>query len=200
MPDKPSSAGILLAHGSGAGQDHPWIIAMRGLLAARGYPTMTFNYDYIESGRRGPDRPDRLLAVHSAAADRLATYVDEVVLAGKSMGGRMASHLVGDQRWPAVAIAYFGYPLVAMGKGEPRPVDHLHRISMPQYFVCGTRDRLSPPVLIESLVCSLPNAFRFVVEDGDHSLQVPKRAGITNKEVLANVASATTRWIRDSIA
>ena len=193
-PDEPNT-GLLLAHGAGAGQDHPWMTSMRDLLAAGGLTVMTFNYAYTEAGRRSPDRMARLLEVHHAAADRLAGYVDRVVLAGKSMGGRVSSHLAGDDGWPAHALVYFGYPLVPVGKGEPRPTDHLDRITAPQLFVAGTRDRLSPPDLIEPLADAQAAGHYHEVDDGDHSLRVPKRAGVSNEEVLARVAGYTVGWI-----
>ena len=198
MPENAGPVGILLAHGAGVGQDHPWMATMRGLLARQGYPTMTFNYAYSEAGRRAPDRAPKLLAVHAAAADRLATYVSSVVLAGKSMGGRVASHLAGDEDWPAEALVYLGYPLVPFGKGEPRPVDHLDRIGVPQLFVSGAKDRLGPRELIAPLADSLRAADLIVVEDGDHSLRVPKRAGRTNEQVLADVAGMVGVWLQST--
>ena len=172
------------------------MVMVRDLLAAAGFPTMTFNYAYTEAGRKSPDRPPKLLAVHAAAADRMASYVDEVVLAGKSMGGRIGSHLAGDEGWPARALVYLGYPLVPMGKGVPRPTDHLQRINVPQLFVAGTRDRLSPPTLIGPLTETLASAQIHVVPDGDHSLRVPKRSGRTNEDVLDDVVMAVAEWIR----
>ncbi len=197
MPNEPAPVGILLAPGAGVGQDHPWMVTVRDLLAAAGLPTMTFNYGYMEAGRKGPDRPPKLLAVHAAAADRMATYVEGVVLVGKSMGGRIGSHLVGDEGWPARALVYLGYPLVPIGKGEPRPTDHLYRIQVPQYFVAGTRDRLSPPALIGPLSRRIPAAEFLRVDDADHSLRVPRRAGRTNEEVLGDVVGSVAQWIRD---
>jgi predicted alpha/beta-hydrolase family hydrolase len=195
-----AETGVLLAHGAGAGQEHPFIVRVRNGLAAAGYPTLSFNYAYSEAGRRAPDRLPKLLAVHEEAADRLARYCGRVVFAGKSMGGRVGSHLAGDVGWPAAALVYLGYPLVPVGKGDPRPVDHLHQIAVPQLFVAGTRDRLSPPGLIEPLAASLPDARVIVVPDGDHSLEVPKRSGRTSEEVLggiiAEVAASLLRFRR----
>jgi predicted alpha/beta-hydrolase family hydrolase len=195
MPASAKETGILLAHGAGAGQDHPWMVAMRDLLANERFPTMTFNYAYIEAGRRAPDRAPKLLAVHRAAADRLASYTRWVVLAGKSMGGRVASHLVGDEGWPARALAYLGYPLVPVGKTVPRAIDHLHRIQVPHLFVSGTRDSLGPPHLISSLVAELPGASHLEITGGDHSLRVPKRASKSTDEVLGDVAVAVGQWL-----
>jgi len=190
-----TEVGVLLAHGAGAGQDHPFMVQAREGLAAAGFPTLTFNYAYTEAGRRAPDRAPRLLAVHEAAAHRLAQYCGRVVLAGKSMGGRVGSHLAGDIGWPAAAMVYLGYPLVPMGKGEPRPTDHLQRVVAPQLFVTGTRDRLSPPTLIESLAASLPDAAVIVVPDGDHSFKVLKRTGRTSEEVLDEIIAEVAAWL-----
>ena len=192
---EPGPVGVLLAHGAGAGQDHPWIAAVRDGLAARGLFVMSFNYRYTEAGRKSPDRMPTLLAVHRAAADAMAAECDRVVLAGKSMGGRVGSHLAGDEGWPAAALVYFAYPLVPMGKGEPRPVDHLMSINAPQLFFSGTRDRLSPPDLIRGVASSVPDGTFEIVDDGDHSFKVPKRAGTTNEAVLDGVIATTATWL-----
>ncbi|MDJ0663543.1 MAG: dienelactone hydrolase [Acidimicrobiia bacterium] len=188
-------AGILLAHGAGAGQDHPFMVALRRSMAGAGLGVMTFNYAYTEEGRKAPDRLPKLLEVHRAAADRMATYFDSVYLGGKSMGGRVGSHLVGDGSWPAAGLVYYGYPLVAMGKTEPRDTSHLSRIDAPQLFLAGSRDRLSPPTLIAPLAKSLPVGQAVIVADGDHSFKVPKRTGRSHEEVIRELATTTVAWI-----
>ena len=190
-----TGTGILLAHGAGAGQDHQFMVALRRSLAGTGIGVMTFNYAYTEEGRKAPDRLPKLLEVHRAAADRMATYFDSVYLGGKSMGGRVASHLAGDESWPATGLVYYGYPLVAMGKTEPRDTSHLNRITAPQLFLAGSRDRLSPPRLVVPLAKSLPDGCAVVIEDGDHSFKVPKRAGLTAEQVIAGLAETTADWI-----
>ena len=191
--------GVLLAHGAGVGQNHPWMATVRGGLADAGLLVMSFNYRYTEAGRKAPDRMPTLLAVHRAAADALAGECDQVILAGKSMGGRVGSHLVGDGAWPAAGLVYFGYPLVPMGRGEPRSVDHLQAIEAPQMFFAGTRDRLSPPPLIAEIARLVPDGTLEVVDDGDHSFKVPKRAGKTNDEVLSEIVTTTADWIASDI-
>ena len=195
VPRDGSGVGILLAHGAGAGQDHPFMVSLRESLALRGLTVMTFNYAYTEAGRKAPDRIPKLLAVHQAAAERLATYCDQVILAGKSMGGRVASHLAGDQGWPAHALAYYGYPLVPLGKGEPRDTSHLANIPAPQLFFAGSRDRLGPLPLVEDVVASLPNARVEVIDGGDHSFKVPKSFGRLHDEVIADLAQVTATWV-----
>ncbi|MCP4309075.1 MAG: hypothetical protein GY926_24225 [bacterium] len=194
VPKSSNGVGLLLAHGAGAGQDHVFMVTLREALAGRGYTAMTFNYAYTEAGRKAPDRLPKLLAVHLAAADRLRTYCDDVILGGKSMGGRVGSHLAGDEGWAATGLVYFGYPLVPLGKPEPRDTSHLHNIDTPQLFLTGSRDRLGPPDLIVPLAVRLPRAHAEIIEGGDHSFKVPKKMGRSQDEVIAELAATTADW------
>jgi predicted alpha/beta-hydrolase family hydrolase len=195
VPPNDNGRGVLLAHGAGAGQDHEFMVTLRNALAAGGLTVMTFNYAYTEAGRKAPDKAAKLLDVHRAAADRLRAYCDNVVLGGKSMGGRVGSHLAGDEGWPAAALVYYGYPLVPLGKQEPRDTTHLTRITVPQLFFAGTRDRLSPPAMIEPLARKLPKAEVHVVEGGDHSFKVPKAYGVAHRDIIEQLAGETANWL-----
>lgn len=186
-----SSSGVLLAHGAGAGQQHAFMAAVRNGLGDAGVTTMTFDYAYIEAGRRAPDRMPKLLEVHVAAYRRLLGYVDKITVVGKSMGGRVGSHLAGGiEEEPGrtgselAGVVYLGYPLVPLGKAEPRSTGHLHRIAVPQLFVAGTRDRLSPPDLIAPVAAAVPDGRLHVIDDADHGFHVPKRSGRTDAEVI----------------
>jgi predicted alpha/beta-hydrolase family hydrolase len=139
------------------------------LLAAAGHPTLTFDYPFVAEGRRAPDRPPALLACHRAAAGWLSHRVGSFVLAGKSMGGRMASHLAAEAPGPGhVGLVCFGYPLLPPGKQEPRSTAHLAGIRIPMLFVSGSRDRLAPLPLLEEVVAGLAGAELAVVEGADH--------------------------------
>lgn len=195
VPRDAGGTAVLLAHGAGAGQRHRFMERVRRQLAAAKVITMTFDYSYTAAGRKSPDRMPKLLAVHSAAADRLTDYADRVVLAGKSMGGRVGSHLAGDAGWPAAGLFYLGYPLVPLGKGEPRATDHLERIRAPQLFFAGTRDRLSPPELIVPLAEKLPHSRAVVIEAADHSFNVPKSSGRTTEETIDGIVAQAAEWV-----
>jgi hypothetical protein len=186
---------ILLAHGAGLGQTHPWMVAMRSQMADAGHQIMTFNYLYTAQGRKAPDRLPKLLDVHEAAAAVLIEEHGSIVLAGKSMGGRVGSHLVAEGRVAAIGLIYLGYPLVAMGKTEPRNVDHLNSIGQPQLFISGTRDRLGPQDLITAVAASVPNGTSEIVESGDHSLVPLKRTGRTLDDSFRQAVDAISDWI-----
>lgn len=188
------NVGILLAPGAGAGQDSPFMHHLGTGLGAAGFPTLAFNYPYHEAGRRRPDPAARLLACHGAAASRLAERCDQVVLAGKSMGGRLGSHLAASG-FPAAGLVYFAYPLVAVGKTDPRPTDHLEDVDVPQLFWCGHRDRMSPPPLIRALAGRLPEAEVREIPGADHSFRVPKSTGRPWTEVLDELVAGTSTFV-----
>ena len=191
--DASGALGVLLAHGAGLGQDHEWMAYVRDGLAAARIPVLTFNYPYMEAGRKAPNPARILLACHGAALSELRTRVDRVVLAGKSMGGRMGSHLAVDE---AVAgLVFYGYPLVGVGKTEPRDVSHLADVGAPMLFVQGTRDRMAPLDLIKPIVDATPDAALHIIEDGDHSFRVLKRTGRDPSDVLNEVVGVTADWM-----
>ena len=193
--DAATGPAILLAHGAGVGQDHPWMVGMRNALADAGHNVMTFNYLYTAQGRKAPDRLNKLLDVHEAAADVLAGIAGPVVLAGKSMGGRVGSHLVAERRFDALGLVYLGYPLVAIGKSEPRDTDHLVAIGVPQLFVSGTRDRLGPERLIADVAASVPRGTTEFIQTGDHSLVPLKKTERTVDDSIAQSVHAIEAWV-----
>jgi predicted alpha/beta-hydrolase family hydrolase len=194
MPPEGGSTGIVLAHGAGAGQRHAFMAGLRNRLAASGFPTMTFDYPYLDTGRRAPDRPEVLLACHRAAARRLQPYVDRVILAGKSMGGRMASHLAARGE-PAAGLVVYGYPLVPVGKSVPRSTAHLRDVDAPMLFIAGDRDRMAPLPMLEEVVGGLARARLEVMAGADHSFRLPARSGRSDTDVLEQLVSISVEWI-----
>jgi hypothetical protein len=186
-----ASTGILLAHGAGAGRSHPFMEGLRSRLAGAGFVIVAFDYPYMAAGRKAPDRLPTLVAAHEAAAAHLEGLVDRAVLAGKSMGGRVGSHLSGFDRWPRL---FYGYPLVALGKTQPRDTAHLDRLIGGLLFVQGERDRMAPLDLLRPVVERLDAALH-VVPDADHSFKVPKRSGRTESDVLDELVMVTREWL-----
>jgi len=193
-PEREKGPPILLAHGAGLGQHHPWMVMMRSRFVAAGNLVMTFDYAYMEAGRKAPDRLPKLLDVHEAVARSLSDRAGAVLLAGKSMGGRVGSHLVADERCDAMGLVYLGYPLVAMGKTEPRDTEHLKHIQVPQLFISGTRDRMGPRLAIDSVVSAVPNGSVVFIDDGDHSLTPLKRTGRNIEDSLDSAVLSIQEW------
>ena len=187
------ATGILLAHGAGSNQDHPMMVSLRDGLASAGHTVMTFNYPYTERGARSPDRPAKLIACHRGAAEALRSQVDQLFLAGRSMGGRMATHLVAEGDSAAGAILY-AYPLHPAGKPEKLRIDHFPQVLVPLLFFQGTRDALSKMELFERHIATLPNAAVELLEGVGHSF---RGKAWTAESLMERLVGRTTSWIAE---
>jgi uncharacterized protein len=178
-PAAPLRALLVLAHGAGAGQQHPFIVRYAQGLAARGIDVVPFDFPYIRAGRKSPDKAPVLedafrRAVIDAAA-RGETVGHRLFIGGKSMGGRMATHLAAaSDTWPAEApplagVIVFGYPLNPPGgpsKRSPDRVSHLVRITVPMLVVQGSRDAFGGP---DDIRGAMPRAQVLALSGADHS-------------------------------
>jgi uncharacterized protein len=166
---------FLLAPGAGAPASHPRMRTFARLLATLG-AVASFDYPYAREGRRRPDPLPRLIAAHRAALESLrASHDGPIVLAGKSMGGRIGCHVALVE--PVEAVICLGYPLCAAGDRSRLRDQVLLDLATPDLFVQGTRDPLCPLDLLEDVRKRMraPSALH-VVDDGDHSLLVSKTA------------------------
>ena len=62
LAEGPARALLVLAHGAGAGQRHPFMVDVARRIAARGIAVVTFDFPYMQARRRAPDRPPALEA------------------------------------------------------------------------------------------------------------------------------------------
>jgi predicted alpha/beta-hydrolase family hydrolase len=187
--------GILLAHGAGTNQEHPQMEMLRAGLAAGGHTVMSFNYPYTERGSKRPDRQERLLACHRAAADCLADDVDRIVLAGRSMGGRIGTYLVAEG-YPADALVLYAYPLHPAGKPDMLRIDQFSDVTIPMLFFQGTKDALARMELFEAHIAPLPNADVELLEGAGHG----PRGGGWNLETMTERYIAGTLDFMDRIS
>ncbi len=190
-------ATLVVAHGAGAGMDHPFIVGFCRAMAERDVATLRFNFPYIERGRRSPD-PERLLreawlAAFAAAAGGVGDR--PVLVGGKSLGGRIASLCAADGM-PAAGLVFLGYPLHPPGKPERIRDEHLSRIEAPMLFVQGTLDPFARPELIRDVVRRLGDrATLEPVEGGDHSFNVRGRRA-DPRDVGAGLAEPAASFVR----
>lgn len=195
-PEDPFST-LVLAHGAGAGMEHPFLAGFTRALNGQGVATLRFNFPYREAGRKFPDRPPTAIAAWRAAMEFAADRSEGEPLwaAGKSFGGRMASMGVADGM-PAAGLVYLGYPLHPPGKPEKLRDEHLYGLKLPMLFLQGTRDTFATPQLLEAVVSRIGgNATVDWLEGGDHSFAV---AGVKRSpdEVGASLAGRVVKFLR----
>jgi predicted alpha/beta-hydrolase family hydrolase len=200
------NATLVLAHGAGAGQESGFMVEFAGGLASRGVDVLTFNFLYTEQHRRVPDRTGKLEACYRAAVSAARSYRPfgggGVFIGGKSMGGRIATHLAAAAGSDAAAVGInglvlLGYPLHPPGKPEQLRAAHLATIRVPMLFVQGSRDPFGTPAELQPVLDPLTADVRLhVVENGDHSLAPPRRGAVTVDQVYAELQDVIAGWIR----
>lgn len=187
----------MLAPGAGAPKTHPFMEHVSRGLADADLRVVRFNFLYMEAGRRSPDRQPVLEETFRGVLDSLSDERSgrRVVLGGKSMGGRMASH-VAAARVEADGLLFLGYPLHPPGRPEKLRDRHLYDIDKPMLFVEGTRDPFCPLGTLERVRAKLPAPNELVViEDGDHSFKVRKSSGRSTTDAWNEIVDEAASWI-----
>jgi len=187
-------ARVVLAHGAGGGQRHPFIVTIARRLAAHGIETVTFNFPYMEEKRRTPDRTETLEHCFRRVIDHVhGTNGRTLVIGGKSMGGRLATQLAA-QGAPIGGVFALGYPLHPPGKPDQLRVAHLPAITVPMLIVQGERDPFGTPRELEPVIAAMHTRVELeVVAGGDHSLAV---RGRPSDELYDSLTARLSAWIQ----
>lgn len=167
-------AWLVVAHGAGAGMDHPFVVGFCRAMAGHGVATARFNFFYMNAGRRSPDPEPYLRAAWTEAFGGVEAMAGglPVLAGGKSLGGRIASMQVADGM-RAAGLVFLGYPLHPPGKPQRLRAEHLERIRVPMLFLQGTRDPFAQPELLRGVLDELGERGSYVpIEGGDHSFNV----------------------------
>jgi len=197
----PNSRGCLvLAHGAGAGMDHPFMAAVATALAEHAIATLRFQFPYMERGSKRPDSPPVAHAAVRAAVAEARRRLPGLPLfaGGKSFGGRMTSQTQAEAPMEGVrGLVFIGFPLHAAGKPSQERAAHLHQVKCPMLFLQGTRDELADLTLLRSVLEPLQDRVTLkVFEDADHSFHVRARSGQTDDQVRAAMIEAVVNWLK----
>jgi uncharacterized protein len=189
----------VLAHGAGAGMEHPFMASIADGLEERGIATLRYQFPYMERGSRRPDSPKLAQATVRAAVAEAARRIPATALfaGGKSFGGRMSSQAQAAAPLPQVrGLVFLGFPLHAAGKPSDERGAHLFDVRVPMLFLQGTRDELASLELLEPLVARLGASARLqLFADADHSFHVPARSGRKDAEVRAELLDVAAEWM-----
>lgn len=167
---------VLITPGAGTDASHASLLAIEAAIRTRADDAFVRRVDfpYRLAGRRAPDRAPVLVAAVHAAVEQLAVDagvgVEDVVIGGRSMGGRMCSMAVADGL-RVRGLFCVSYPLHPPGKPDRLRVEHFQAIAVSTLFVSGTRDSFGTREEFERETPAIPAPFvQRWVEGGDHSL------------------------------
>jgi predicted alpha/beta-hydrolase family hydrolase len=200
LADGPDGAAttVVLAPGAGADMRAEFMEVFATGLAARDMRVVRFNFAYAEQGRKSPDRQPVLEDTYRAVVDHVRAHMSpgKLVIGGKSMGGRIASHVGTD----VDGLVFLGYPLHPPGRPDRIRDAHLYELKTPMLFVEGTRDPFCPLDTLQDTISETGiDATVAVIDGGDHSFKVRASSGRSTKGAWAEVAERTVAWIDSAL-
>ena len=168
--------GVVLFPGAGSSRDHAALIAIENELSP--LPVLRVDFPYRKAGKKFPDKAPVLV---QCVKDEVRSFAKEIgcdtaelVIGGRSMGGRMCTMASSDfeDALLVAGVVCIGYPLHPPKKPEQLRTEHLPRLVAKALFISGTRDEFGTPEELTGAFALLPTppAVQFI-EGGRHELK-----------------------------
>lgn len=187
---------IVLAHGAGAGMNHPFMTTLSQSLAEKRIATLRFNFPFSENKKGRPDPPavaHKTIEVAISTATKLFPKLP-LFVGGKSFGGRMGSQYLSTHPDTSVmGIIFYGFPLHPPGKPSTERGEHLKDVKVPMLFLQGSKDELATWNLIESTCSSLPLAKLVRIEGANHAFKAGKQ------DIMKLLVTETNNWLEKTM-
>ncbi len=169
-------AGVVLFPGAGSNREHSSLLCIEAAFDST--PVARVDFPYRRVGKKMPDRAPVLMQCVREEVMRYAhewgTDPSQLVIGGRSMGGRMCSMVVSDEEDPlrVAGLLLVSYPLHPPGKPEKLRTEHLNRVTVPSLWISGTRDTFGTPAELQSAMdlVAAPYSSHFVERKG-HDLK-----------------------------
>lgn len=194
--DPSARATILFAHGAGAPMDAPFMETLAQNLATQGLRVIRFEFPYmaqrrVDGKKRPPNSANRLLEAWREIIVAHPTN-QPLFIAGKSMGGRLATMIADEQ--PVAGVICYGYPFHPPGKPEKLRTQHLENLKTPCLIVQGERDSFGTQAEVSTYSLASSISVHWL-KDGDHSLKPRKSSGLTQQQHLEAAAITTAAFL-----
>ena len=168
--------GVVLFPGAGSSRDHAALIAIENELSP--LPVLRVDFPYRKAGKKFPDKAPVLVQCVKdevrAFAKEIGCDTADLVIGGRSMGGRMCTMASSDfeDALLVAGVVCIGYPLHPPKKPEQLRTEHLPRLVAKALFISGTRDEFGTPEELTAAfaLLPLPPAVQFI-EGGRHELK-----------------------------
>ncbi len=209
-PASDAVARLILCHGAGAAVQSEFLTELAQALAAQGVEVWARNFAYMQKSLLGQKQPPPKMPILLA---EIAAWLPEVptdlplLLAGKSMGGRVATLLLASEQLPSVqvtGVVAFGYPFRPPAK-KTLPlfdvslvsrVGHLAQLAVPTLILQGQRDAFGGPELVtDEQVAQWPQIQLQWLVGGDHDYLTLKKHPCTQLGLIQQAAQATREFI-----
>ncbi len=191
-PDVKALGSILLAHGSGAPMDTPFMSKAARALNEAGLRVFRYEFAYMAARRHTGKRPP------PSRFDKLQQELAEIwddwkvegphYLGGKSLGSRVSVGMASSLG-AAGAIA-LGYPFHPPGKPENVRMAPFENLSVPVLILQGTRDPFGTPAEVNGY--ALPDFVKVHwIQGGSHDLSTPK----SHPDPFTQIRDRVSSWL-----
>ncbi|MEX0694275.1 MAG: alpha/beta fold hydrolase [Rhodospirillales bacterium] len=186
---------LALAHGAGAPMDSDWMNSVAAAIAEKGIRVVRFEFPYMAerrvTGRKKPPNPAHIL--EATWMDVIADLgAENLVIGGKSMGGRMAS-MVADAAGVR-GLVCMGYPFHPPARPEKLRTEHLAALQTPALICQGERDPFGTRDEVAGYTLSKKIRLHWAA-DGDHGLKPRKKSGFTEDGNIAAAVDAIAAFM-----
>lgn len=186
---------MVLAHGAGAGMEHEGMTTLAHAFAERGVRVVRFEFTYMHARREGRrPGPDRMPKLQACFREVIASLQGPVVLAGRSMGGRVATMIADEVE--ARAVIAFGYPFHPPKKPDNLRTAHLENLRTKTLIVQGERDAFGTPPEVSGYNLSEQIEVLWLA-DGDHSLKPRKKSGFTLEQHIVTALDRAMAFLSE---
>lgn len=164
--------GLVLFPGAGSSREQSTLLAIEH--AVLPIPTFRFDFPYRRAGRKIPDRAPVLIECVREEVGNVAAQLNcqttDLVIGGRSMGGRMCTMAIADAL-DVRAVVCVSYPLHPPKKPLELRTAHLPRLNVPSLFIGGSRDEFATPQELSEALGLIPiTPTTEFIEGGRHDL------------------------------
>ena len=188
-------AGVVLFPGAGTSASHQSLIAIETEInsASTKIKVARCDFEYRKAGKSFPDKTPVLIetvrkAITQAAHD-WGCKTNQIVVGGRSMGGRMCSMAVAntENELEVAGLVCVCYPLHPPKQPSKLRSEHLPRVTAPTLFISGTRDEFGTVEELTAATLPMNNKKHVWIDGARHDL---KNRDTEVGEIIAN-------WIVD---
>ena len=188
-------AGVVLFPGAGTSASHQSLVAIETAISSTSTKTKVArcDFEYRKAGKSFPDKTPVLIetvrkAITQAAHD-WGCATNQIVVGGRSMGGRMCSMAVAntENELEVAGLVCVCYPLHPPKQPSKLRSEHLPRVTAPTLFISGTRDEFGTVEELTAATLPMNNKKHVWIDGARHDL---KNRDVEVGEIIAN-------WIVD---
>ena len=187
--------GVVLFPGAGTSASHQSLVAIETAISSTSTKTKVArcDFEYRKAGKSFPDKTPVLIetvrkAITQAAHD-WGCATNQIVVGGRSMGGRMCSMAVAntENELEVAGLVCVCYPLHPPKQPSKLRSEHLPRVTAPTLFISGTRDEFGTVEELTAATLPMNNKKHVWIDGARHDL---KNRDAEVGEIIAN-------WIVD---